>query len=435
MFQKFFTDTLQSKFIKGLLRNTPIPRLDVVSAGDYLIKGCRYIYQFNIIECTKSGIIELDIQEETTGITVICSEFITVSEDLFVTDTVKPTVVRAEYRVVVPFVMGQINELVTENYVSKYSYYDPETHRYLGELLRCIRGLWGIDMMPFYNCFNYTVLSDIYLNDTGYHLQSNSAYKVIAVPIKFNRTYSIALDCDSTVYMMPVCYGKLGLVKVSASSSGVFTGQYVTDNLSLGVSKYSSVRFNHPVSICVENTSDDEDLNSNSKAVELQRLEKYLYLLIQLPVQNDSSVVVTEGEYISVPTVINCEYIDKMSDYELNRSLISSRALTRLNTHENYAFSDTLIQYLLLSVICSQDSISDNVKRVQDKAEKLKLVFPYTDSEKTVSCSIDVDNVYGVWSRYLRYFLFKYAENSSYIEHTDINGLVTKNIEKLLLKG
>ena len=37
MFQKFFTNTIQNKFIEAFLRNNPIPFIDTVIDGDLII--------------------------------------------------------------------------------------------------------------------------------------------------------------------------------------------------------------------------------------------------------------------------------------------------------------------------------------------------------------------------------------------------------------
>jgi len=67
MFQKFFTNTIQSKFIKSLLYNTPMPLIDSLDDGNYAVKGQRYIYHSGIIECTKTGIIDNIDVSETNG--------------------------------------------------------------------------------------------------------------------------------------------------------------------------------------------------------------------------------------------------------------------------------------------------------------------------------------------------------------------------------
>ena len=59
MKQRFFTNTIQSNFIKALIYNTPIPIIGSVNDNSYILKDNIYIYQNNIIKCTNSGIIKM----------------------------------------------------------------------------------------------------------------------------------------------------------------------------------------------------------------------------------------------------------------------------------------------------------------------------------------------------------------------------------------
>lgn len=66
MRQKFFTNTIQSKFIKSLLKTSYLPNLDSCRDGDYLIKGKTYVYKDKIIKCIESGFLNTskEIQEK-----------------------------------------------------------------------------------------------------------------------------------------------------------------------------------------------------------------------------------------------------------------------------------------------------------------------------------------------------------------------------------
>ena len=92
------------------------------------------------------------------------------------------------------------------------SYYDSETHYHLGQYLRCLRDIKGIDLMPFYNCFNHKYISDIRLNiDKPYiDISSDPNIQVLAIPIKFNQLYTIALDSSDRLLMKAIIYDDLG---------------------------------------------------------------------------------------------------------------------------------------------------------------------------------------------------------------------------------
>ena len=47
-------------FIQNLIASTPLPIYDTVSTGDLIIACNYYIYDFNLIECTKTGYIGVE---------------------------------------------------------------------------------------------------------------------------------------------------------------------------------------------------------------------------------------------------------------------------------------------------------------------------------------------------------------------------------------
>ena len=67
MLQRFYEDNIQSRFIKALLYNTPIPTIQSIVPGDYIIKGAQYIYKRQVIKCTTSGIIGQEGKYEILG--------------------------------------------------------------------------------------------------------------------------------------------------------------------------------------------------------------------------------------------------------------------------------------------------------------------------------------------------------------------------------
>ena len=50
------------------------------------------------------------------------------------------------------------------NYISNTSYYDSNTHYFLGQYLRMIRDLYNIDLMAYYNCWCGNILDNLRLN-------------------------------------------------------------------------------------------------------------------------------------------------------------------------------------------------------------------------------------------------------------------------------
>jgi hypothetical protein len=158
-------------------------------------------------------------------------------------------------------------------------------------------------------------------------------------------------------------------------------------------------------------------------------MEKYLYLCIQLPVTNESSIVVLEGEYRNrLPeeeveqfdlSQINVQNIKYISDAQINQKLLSNLSLLLMNTRTSYAFSNRLMEYLLWNVIDYQDEISQNTLRIQEYQE----LYRY----KTYA-----PGVFDKETRFLTYNGYMHDENTSDI---DINGFVDKDVEKFVTRG
>lgn len=427
MLQQFFTDTIESKFIKALLNNIELPIIPTASLGDIIVAddggasedeaphGCFYIFQNSIIKCTKTGVL------------------VETSEDANTDEVI------AEFEVIGSYNFGEKIIGLTEKYVSTCGYYDSDVHYYLGQYLRCIRDIYGIDLLPFYNCFNYKIIPDLYLINnpnecdymTAYNADYNSSmqqkYKVIAVPIKFDKTYTIAIDCSSQVSLKSVFYGKLGLLKVSTPSGfqGELTSTLLENSGNYSVS-YGATSFAHPFTYRISSASHI----SNVTDAEIKSYEKNLYLIIQLPSTNTSSVVVLEGDYTNKSEKIyNAEYLDSMSSKDLNKLLLTQLQLLQFNDGISYAFSNRLIEYLLSNVITPEDEISQNIERVQTYAHELpKYAFVANKAE------VYDYAVKGVLDNSLRSYLYQnYTHTRN--NNIDINGFVDKDMEKYITKG
>ena len=322
MFQKFFTNTLESQFIKNLVGTFPTPIIPTVNNHDYIIQTVKYIYGDRVIECLKSGYIE-DNPWNTDG---------------------KPI---AEYRIIQNYIVGEYYPQFTEKFISNTAFYDSDTHYHLGQLLRCLRDTTNVDLMPYYNCFNYKVLGGSIQKVKNDYFFSNSVmpqYKLFATPIKFNKTYTIALDAYADVYMAPVLYSEQGELK--DTSGNPF--------LKVKAKKFRKLDFLHPITYKIDPKENIQNMESIEHSYEefLGHYEKYLYLVIQLPVNTDTSIVVLEGDYThtSSSKIISAECTDVV---ELNRALVANPSLLLWNDGNIYAYSDRLIEYLLLNVVCS----------------------------------------------------------------------------------
>lgn len=392
MFQVFNQETNTSSFIKALLSKSNIPMIDFIDIGSKLIKNNLYIHDSMIVKAKE-------------------------------TETLTSTNINDILIKIKPYSFGDKINGITTSFTSPISYYDSDTHRYLGEYLRSIKGYYGLNLLPFYNCFNNKYSSDFYLTVVGNNLKLNTetipdSHKILLVPVRFNKTYTIALDSTEQVIITPIFYGNKGL-----ASGTVITD--LADELIAKGKTYDSLSFKSPI---VFDTNEMDSYYS---------YEKFLYLAIQLPESVSSNIVVLEGDYTYTDVwdkQIND--LDPKSKNYLDNNLISPLSLLQMPGSEVIAFSDRLIEYLTQNVITNVDDISENIARTQAYCSSIickqkngsQYTLPYTK---------------GIWDDSLRLFIYdlmKQAKNNLHTPLTaagylDITGFVDKDSETIVTRG
>ena len=203
---------------------------------------------------------------------------------------------------------------ITKNLEIRNNYYDTYTHEYLGEYLRFIRDFKDIDLISLCNCFSNNLPTT--LNSNGFN-SNDSLYTVYMIPVKSNTTYTIALDCHTSV--------KIGC------------GHYAYHNLLdldiTNVKTFNNLRFNTPILYTVP-----EDNNL--------KLEKTLKMFIKIPSSVKSSLVVLEGDYLnSCKTICTqsskdiglkfFEYISNLVPYEQDGYWYFNKENTHISTSNN----------------------------------------------------------------------------------------------------
>lgn len=452
MFQQFFSDTIESRFIKNLLSSEPLPMIDGVKDGDIIIEGCCYIYKKLIIKCVTTGAL------------------VETQEILYPGDTIYPSVILypltghavARYRVIAHY-SSELYPLIHYKYRSTKHWYDEDTHYHLGVYLRWLRDVYDFDLMHLYNCYSSKEIYDVYLDSESYHIGENKTVKVVAVPIRFNTTYTVALNSDSEVITRACIYGTSGMVSRTPVD-------YYSDlpTLKNSINTYASCRFNKPFLFRIE-TVDKE----------LYTRQKDLYLLIQLPVTHNTSIVVLEGDFVSPKTIktpfgittINETLIDlkqevtiikhRLNTLELedpdndiipvlknkleeHRSQIATieagikwfnsipehftiynLSLLSMSGNVSFAFSSRLIEGLLLNIISHIDTSSVNIERVQ------RALFIYDPEYRKQINNKNV--VWGVWDKNIRPAILRIiAAQESDTYFRDQDGYINKDIEKFL---
>lgn len=388
--QQFFTDTIESRLIKDILYTTPLPAYDTVAKGDKIYVGETYIYKSKIIKCTKTGVLGIPSDSSTD---------------------------RATYSVLGNFYFGKYYPKFTERFSSNHNYYDSFTHRWLGNLLRCYRDIWDIDLMPFYNCFAGDYISGIRITDSSVENSPNSTYRTAIIPIKFNKIYTIAVDCSSEVRIAPAVISNNNLVTTVIGSTVFNLTEMVSKE---NIKSFANLSYKSPVCYSVTNSNEDPLSGTSLRTLNfISAYENQLYMLIQLPQDNFSSICVLEGDYtqLQCQRIINIVDENKISSEAINSAFLGELSLLQLSDSHNYAFANRLIEYLLWNVICSRDQIDQNIARVQD----------------SINYTIFTPNsIKGVWDLNLRKTLYDLYLNQQDYEILDINGFVDKDIERYL---
>lgn len=444
MFQKFNTDTLMSKFIKNLLEKESIPLYDSVVDGDILVENCLYIYRTFVIKCVKSG--KLAVPDEDR---LFPSENIYPSNYLV---TVDPVVEMknafgeyvetryfmtdiARFKVVANYT-PETSSNYSKTYKSTFRYYDSGTHRYLGEYLRFYRTYKGIDLMPYYNCFTGLELNDVHLISPAkevlhpaddlypdkhifpgmrrtYALSNtqitwgtgeDSLSTVYAIPVKFGKKYTIAVESASVVQLRAVMYTKTGMLK---DKRGYYTDKLANSGnyMLLPFSRYSE-----PFLWGIETTDPS-----------LYTRQRDLYLLLQVSKDTNSAITVLEGDYLQ-SNVVKADQVTHVREplpfYNLS--------LLRYNAGCSYAFSDRLVEYLLDNVITNNDEFGLDIKYVQSSLNLLDKFYSYGFQHNALTD--------GVWNDRIRRSIQRIIEYNDDVYLQDQDGYINKDIEELLLQ-
>lgn len=396
--QRFFTDTIESRFVKHILHEIFLPIIDTVSDGDYVFKDKFYVYKQSLLQCRKSGY--LFPQKSSNKDSIPYSEPIA---DVIVKETYIPYTMYPKY---------------CNRFISKNVFYDTETHKRLGKYLRFFRDIYDIDLMPFYNCYAGETVNNIHLEPTilastseeiTYSYNYSPQLKTYKIPIKFNKKYTVAIDAPSEVVIAPCILLKGNLETINGIDLNTLPTQGESKPLYSYSKRYYDLSFKKP--ILFELPCDN---------VTLYEHQKDLSLLIQVPISNNSSMVVLEGDYVDldVNVIFNLDGYNELNDKDMNNALISNLHLLQINDGVRYAFSDRLIEYLVRNVITPRDRLGMNIQRVQQSG--LNMTYPNT--------------YLGVWFPEMRYILYRKYMNDSSTNKLDINGFVDVNIEKYINK-
>ena len=415
-----------------------------------------------------------------------------------------------------PYVFGDEYYNITGRYTSKILGYDSDTHLYLGQYLRMMRDIFDLDMMPFYNCYCGDTLSDVDFDSRGnvYTSSANSFYKIMSVPVRFGKTYTIAFNSELPVEMITVIYGRKGIIQSKTDNLNDIissNANYVSKNTYQSFQKMS---FTHPVTIrtkswhqlyksyirgkygkLVDEAPDVEmSIEDGNYDQGLGQFEKYLRLLIKVPSNNKSSLVVLEGDYglgqkqesgnvnsvtftnqsiwdstVNSKTVsgdlIRPKYIKNklkpkdssvLNEYENyngeEKTVIWSDSNTNIlfeDNHEPYPISPLLSPLGLLQLSDGNNYAFSNrlieyllqnvINPLDEFTKDIERIQVYATSiENKIKNKSTYTAAYtpGVWDYSLREYLFNLVKDSIYVrKRVDLTGYVDKDAETVITRG
>lgn len=297
--QKFDTNTLESQYIQSLLFDTWVPTVPVFS---------------HIPEVS-------EVQE---GQTIVTPNNIYVRKG-------------NELQYVSPYVKGQFYPNITANYISKENYYSTSTHEALGRYLRFIRDLTDIDIMPLYNCFsnryihNMCLYSTVIESSTITGIQKSDTRDIVLVPVCNKHSYQIAIETSG---------------QIIRCSLMLYDGQaFLADS------------YNQPITRLLPSFYTPQTVEVDIANFDIKD-SKYLYLVLDIPSNLNSSIVVLErfGPH----------------DYCQHPQLLAK------NRYYQFAYSDKLFSYLLGNVITPGYEFQTSIEQLQELLTSSSFVAKYS---------------------------------------------------------
>lgn len=248
-------------YIKQLLHEFNLPKVKCLTRGTRVFKDEIYTDGTYLLRAKVPG---------TFGL----GELSTVTEDTF--------------HIITNYIYGNKYLNITKNLELNSHLYDSYTHQYLGNYLRFLRDYNKLDLMSMYNCFTGDVGKNINIVGDTYSFNSeDNNYVIYLVPVKYFQKYTIAIDCDTSFEMMACIYSNNKVYLSDDKYKYLFNNTYV---------KVAGTKFNKP--FVYKNLMSALPLTEEMNA-QLYGQEQNLKLMIKLPINNTSSIVVLEGDYTS----------------------------------------------------------------------------------------------------------------------------------------
>ena len=285
----------ESYFIKNLLYSTFLPLLRTVRENDYIIRDRLYIYKCNIILCTDSGYIP--VKNANIDVTEYPEKLLRKTDDerikvgqiyySIINGRIQKIVGTkgdlripiaegwyeeniASYDVLGEYYFGERNDKFCRNFLSSSEGYDYKTHEKLGQYLRNLRDMYGLNLMPLYNCFSNQLLKNIHITNTKVERTSQDfATKVYKVPIRFNTDYTICMENVGMTTFAPafIHHGTLLNLNNNRFGNNVdATNKYIKLNHNDVIHNCPHLRFKNPIKLRFDNVPINKVINYSKYA-------------------------------------------------------------------------------------------------------------------------------------------------------------------------
>jgi hypothetical protein len=218
----------------------------------------------------------------------------------------------------IPYSYGQKILNYTKNLQIQNTIYDSYTHEYLGDYLRFHRDFANINLMPLYNCFSNRACPHLDINFTignNYEVKfktdqsfETALYKYYMVPVKFFKDYTIAIDSSASIEVCCCIYDEYHNKDEDFSSIPKLTYQCFGD-----------LQFKTPVLYTKLQNLNGLLLDPLNEMNDLCQQEDNLKLILKIPANNNSSIVILEGDYTRYNDIVTSKVSgDTLTDSELS---------------------------------------------------------------------------------------------------------------------
>jgi hypothetical protein len=218
----------------------------------------------------------------------------------------------------IPYTYGQKILNYTKNLQIQNTVYDSYTHEYLGDYLRFHRDFANINLMPLYNCFSNRACPHLDISFTignNYEVKfktdqsfETALYKYYMVPVKFFKDYTIAIDSSASIEVCCCIYDEYHNKDEDFSDIPKLTYQCFGD-----------LQFKTPVLYTKLQNLNKLLLDPSNEKNDLCQQEDNLKLILKIPANNNSSIVILEGDYTRYNDIVTSKVSgDALTDSELS---------------------------------------------------------------------------------------------------------------------